>query len=454
MSELNEFGVLGLWGERNYKLRMTDGKLIMVGENGSGKSTILRILYYTLAKKWGQLVKEDFEHIYIVLDDEKKEFTKEQLGKPEEYMVDTTSEFFSRIFYRYSRSTLNEYRDKYMAEDILEYIDTMEYPDGMFDAEIEQLEGIASKVPESIKDISEWLRVNFKLPILYMPTYRRIEKEPGKYFSEHNSHRRTRRSFKTRSIDKINMEVSRIGMRDVHEAIQDLIYGIKEEYARSSSQLNLSCFKGILIQEFENVDSIPEEYIDPECIEMIFNSVSNNELLDVDKRQIKEKLIAVIEKKSDYDEYDKIVIYYYNMLINRYENLKRIEGKLEHFFYACNQYLSTKEFVYKPNEFKYAIYVQSRDGSKKNMSIEQLSSGEKQIVAILGYIYIFVNEPCMVIIDEPELSLSVEWQEKILENITKSKNCNNLIVATQSPFVYDNSLRKYAHTIEEFLALE
>lgn len=453
MSELNEFGVLGLWGERNYKLRLADGKLIMVGENGSGKSTILRILYYTLAKKWGQLVNEDFERIYIVINDEKKEFTKQQLGKPEEYMVDTTAEIFSRIFYRYSRSSLDEYRDKCMAEDLLEYIDTMEYPEGMFDEEIEKLEEIASNVPESIKDISEWLKTNLELPILYMPTYRRIEKEPGKYFSEHNINRRTRRG-KTRSIDKINMEVSRIGMRDVHDAIQDLIFDIKEEYARSSSQLNLSCFKGILIQEFEKVDSIPEEYIDPECIEVIFNSVGNNELLDADKRQIKEKLIAVIEKKADYDEYDKIVIYYYNMLINRYENLKRIEEKLEHFFYACNQYLSTKEFVYKPNDFKYAIYVQSRDGSRKNMSIEQLSSGEKQIVAILGYIYLFVNKPCMVIIDEPELSLSVEWQEKILEDIAKSKNCNNLIVATQSPFVYDNSLRRYAHTIEEFLVLE
>lgn len=454
MSELKEFWISSLWGERNYRLIITDGKLIMVGENGSGKTTVLRILYYTLAKKWGQLIKEDFERIKIVIGDETKEFTKEQLGKPEEYMVDMDAYMFSTIQSRYLHPYIDGWRDKCMADEVLGYIDMSEYPEGMFDDEIEKLEKIVSMVPESIKEISEWLKAKLVLPILYMPTYRRIEKEPGSYNSEYNPNRRNRRRFRTKKIENINMEVSYIGMRDVREAIQNLIYIISKEYARSSSQLNLNCFKGILIQDFEMVDSIPEDYIDPEWIERIFNSVSENELLEADKIQIKEKLISVIEKKADYDEYDKIVIYYYNMLISRHEDLKKIEEKLEHFFYACNQYLSTKEFVYKPNDFEYAILVQSRDGSKKNMSIEQLSSGEKQIVALFSYIYLFVTEPCMVIIDEPELSLSVTWQEKILEDIVQSKNCNNLIVATQSPFVYDNSLRKYARTIEEFLVLE
>ena len=157
---------------------------------------------------------------------------------------------------------------------------------------------------------------------------------------------------------------------------------------------------------------------------------------------------------KSYDEYDKIVIYYYNMLIKRYESLKLIENQLEHFFYVCNQYLSGKEFVYKPKSFEYAITVQSRNGTLKEMNIEQLSSGEKQIVALLSYIYLFVKQPCTIIIDEPELSLSVPWQETILEDIVKSQRCNQLIVATQSPFVYDNSLSCYAHSMEEFLGVE
>ena len=76
------------------------------------------------------------------------------------------------------------------------------------------------------------------------------------------------------------------------------------------------------------------------------------------------------------------------------------------------------------------------------------------MVALFCYLYLSKSEKMMVIIDEPELSLSVSWQERILEDVYKSSACKSLIVATQSPFVYDNSLRIYAHGIEEFLVLE
>lgn len=453
MKELKEFWIIGLWGERNYHLNINEGKLIMVGENGCGKSTVLRIMYYTLAKKWGQLVKEDFERIKIVIGDEEREFSKEQLGKTEEYLIDVDSELISHLPMGFRRRYLEGYKGKLMAEEVLEALDTTGYPEGMFDEEIEELEKKALMVPDSIKDISDWLKSCLNQPVLFMPTYRRIEKNPEKSEREYG-YRRRHRNYQSNNFKNMKMEVSYIGMNDVNDAIHDLIADIKLKYAKSSSQLNLDCFKGILGQDFKEVDSIPDEYMEPECIDMIFESLNEDELLDVDKMQIKEKLIAIIEKTESYDEYDKIVIYYYNMLIKRYESLKKIENKLEHFFYVCNQYLSGKEFVYKPKSFEYTINVQSRNGIQKEMNIEQLSSGEKQIVAVFSYIYLLVKEPCLIIIDEPELSLSVTWQETILEDIMKSEMCSQLIVATQSPFVYDNLLLPYAHAMEEFLTVE
>ena len=453
MNMLKEFGIIGLWGERNYHLVINDGKLIMVGENGCGKSTVLRIMYYTLTKKWGQLVKEDFERINIVIGNEKRQFTKEQLGCPEEYLIDADAEVFSHFPLSLRRKYLNGYKGKIMAEDVLSILDDIDYPEGIFDKEIERLEMLSSMVPDSIKEISEWLKQSFDQPILYMPTYRRIEKNPELQESD-LEYRRRHRNYTVRTLKNMKMEVSHIGMDDVNEAIHDLITEIKQQYAKSSSQLNLDCFRGILGQDFKKVDSIPDEYMESESIEMIFESLNEEELLDVDKMQIKEKLVSIIDKTKSYDEYDKIVIYYYNMLIKRYESLKLIENQLEHFFYVCNQYLSGKEFVYKPKSFEYAITVQSKNGTLKEMNIEQLSSGEKQIVALLSYIYLFVKQPCTIIIDEPELSLSVPWQETILEDIVKSQRCNQLIVATQSPFVYDNSLSCYAHSMEEFLGVE
>lgn len=451
MSQINEFWIMGLWGERNYHLKMEDGKLILVGENGSGKSTVLRIIYYTLAKKWGRLVREDFERIKIVIGDEEKEFTKEQLGSPEKYLIKGDSELLSHLPIVFRRKYLEGNDDWVMAEDVIELLERMRYPDGLIDSEIEKLEKVALQVPDSIKEISEWLKFRLSQPILYMPTYRRIEKKPEMQNRELD-YRRRRKS--NNFFYGMKMEVSHIGMNDVNEAIQELIGEIKLEYAKSSAQLNLDCFKGILGQDFKEVEPISDEYMVPECIEMIFESLNEDELLDVDKMQIKEKLVAIIEKTETYAEYDKIVIYYYHMLIKRYELLKSIENRIEHFFYVCNQYLSGKEFVYKPKSFEYALNVQSRKGTQKEMNIEQLSSGEKQIVALFSYIFLLVKEPSIIIIDEPELSLSVPWQETILEDVIKSHKCSQLIVATQSPFVYDNSLLEYAHAIEEFLTVE
>ena len=47
---LKEIAIIGLWGERNYRFKNIDGNLILVGENGCGKSTVLRIIYYILSK--------------------------------------------------------------------------------------------------------------------------------------------------------------------------------------------------------------------------------------------------------------------------------------------------------------------------------------------------------------------------------------------------------------------
>ncbi|MBR1904899.1 MAG: ATP-binding protein [Clostridiales bacterium] len=82
------------------------------------------------------------------------------------------------------------------------------------------------------------------------------------------------------------------------------------------------------------------------------------------------------------------------------------------------------------------------------------TSGEKQLVSLFSYVYLANPDRCMVIIDEPELSLSVEWQQSILEDVIKSGRCGSLIAATQSPFVYNNSLRNIAKALDTFLTVE
>ena len=65
ISRLKKFCIFGLWGEKQVELSFAGDKLLLVGENGSGKTTILRMIYETLACKWAMLSLEEFDYIEL-----------------------------------------------------------------------------------------------------------------------------------------------------------------------------------------------------------------------------------------------------------------------------------------------------------------------------------------------------------------------------------------------------
>src|SRR5690606_35357785 len=118
----------------------------------------------------------------------------------------------------------------------------------------------------------------------------------------------------------------------------------------------------------------------------------------------------------------------------------------------CNDYSSNKVFLYDYINFKIIIRP-IRNGKiqfEKPIEFSDLSSGEKQIVSLFSHIYLSDLEKYIVIIDEPELSLSVSWQKRFLADIARIDKCKGLISVTHSPFIFENELEKYAHGLNEF----
>ena len=68
----------------------------------------------------------------------------------------------------------------------------------------------------------------------------------------------------------------------------------------------------------------------------------------------------------------------------------------------------------------------------------QLSSGEKQMLAILLTVFVEDRKPYVLFMDEPEVSLHFEWQKRLIELILKLNPNVQLIVATHSPAVIMN----------------
>ena len=65
---------------------------------------------------------------------------------------------------------------------------------------------------------------------------------------------------------------------------------------------------------------------------------------------------------------------------------------------------------------------------------DKLSAGEKQLLSFLCYNTF--SENTAIFIDEPELSLHVDWQRLLLPTLLEQETGNQFFIATHSPFIY------------------
>ena len=65
----------------------------------------------------------------------------------------------------------------------------------------------------------------------------------------------------------------------------------------------------------------------------------------------------------------------------------------------------------------------------------RLSSGEKQILVILLTVLVQDKQPCVLLMDEPEVSLHIEWQQRIISIIRELNPNAQIILTTHSPAV-------------------
>ena len=68
----------------------------------------------------------------------------------------------------------------------------------------------------------------------------------------------------------------------------------------------------------------------------------------------------------------------------------------------------------------------------------QLSSGEKQMLAILLTVLIQDNKPSVLFMDEPEVSLHIEWQKRLIDMVLELNPNVQIILTTHSPAVVMN----------------
>ncbi len=150
--------------------------------------------------------------------------------------------------------------------------------------------------------------------------------------------------------------------------------------------------------------------------------------------------------------------YYIGNLANKIER-SLSDGQQPTLEYLQALYAPKNKFIQIVNELFSATHKRIDENSSKlrfileeeniPLTIYQLSSGEKQILYILWTVLLQDQEPYILFMDEPEISLHIAWQESLVEKIRSlNPNCQ-ILLATHAPSVLLDGWQTYVTNLDD-----
>lgn len=464
---LKQFQIEGLHGRnRTIDIPIRENRLVLVGENGTGKSTVANLLYYLLTQQWRRIVEYRFTAIHVQSSDSEIRLTHEDVEALSAYKSGPLS---PELRHRYPPSVLRqishlianetlfiESAGELLVEHVADLTRSSTARARQIIHDISQSQGAKLKKPlaEEIKKLASWSFGQF----LYLPTYRRIEQDLKSIFRGieiEEKVREFRDRFRKREQSSF-IELIEFGMEDVDRTIQARMIQIKERVRTGLSTLTGAYLREVIRGLQDNPDLTVLRSIDPSAFQSLFARIDEATLPASDKRLLQEK-IAEISNAAEYTikPEDKVIAVFLSKLVELYKDQQQHESDVRDFVRICNVYLTGKQFVY--DDIKYEIFVRGIDKESDPLSDEDrlelkvLSSGEKQIVSLFSHMYLSGQSEFFVVIDEPELSLSVPWQQRFLPDILKTGRCTGLVAVTHSPFIWENEFESYVGALAEFI---
>ncbi|MGY0146193.1 AAA family ATPase [Edwardsiella tarda] len=116
------------------------------------------------------------------------------------------------------------------------------------------------------------------------------------------------------------------------------------------------------------------------------------------------------------------------MSLESEDKVKRIFSPIELFIDTLHEFITDKKFHFTSGE----LVLSNGHGP---INHQYLSSGEKQLLILFIETLLQQSKPYIFLTDEPELSLHIAWQRKIIPAIKKLNPNAQVIAATHSPEV-------------------
>ena len=416
---IESFKIDKLWGHRDITLTFKKDVNILIGPNGSGKTTILNLLHAILSADLRNILALDFKRAEIKLKGFK--------GTP---VRTVKAEIIDRLF------KLSVGQNKFEI-DIIRTPSGRRFPDDFISSEkgntvwerMPQPFERERRLPKEFYDILTAL-----VPIVWLPVSRRLP------ITEDEEEHYTRRGL-LESVD-VRLHVLLEGIFHYHSRLNAQL---SERYREFEHQV-LSVI--LYSKEHDQLDlilnSIPSKLPTITEKKQLLGAFKAAGLLDEQMRiRINEHFAAAEEVlkrigksgKFGWELEDILVIPLIRRTQAMVEHARKLEEDREKIFAPLRRYEDTVNSFLNDKSIKVDESGQLKIESplQSHLDTHHLSSGEKQILILLTQALLRVDEPVVYIADEPELSLHVTWQEKLLESLVTLGGQKQIIVATHSP---------------------
>jgi len=475
-SKIDIYGLFGMYDYENLTFKTKDGILILFGLNGLGKTTILKLIHQFKEGELEAIANINFKKISIVFDITPNNTKLENTIKTE---IEKFGEKQVRFTFYLTDSieptlTIDLVKNENVRIRQMNYYDsrTKMYEYFLHRKQLEDMRKKRNQLAHNVSKSDRYLTYNLMKELEYLD--KKMLQFDGDLWFETPS--KTKRSIKKLKEKRESIEKIRSAFKCHYISAQRLDLSLikgKEEIKDIKSVIELKS-KNLISKIQENLKEYTKisQTQDKDLVERIIDSIdlskefSHNvikkklielgkiqeayKLAGLDTSEVSKKigLLSALKKSRDWGEEKSQILYRIlnEVIISDGEKKLSVFENLFHrialFQDIINNHLS-KNKKFEVNHIK-GFRVENISNNEE-IDIELLSSGEKHLI-ILFYELIFDIQPyTLVMIDEPEISLHVDWQVKFIKNLLKIKNSdvkdlNNIqfILATHSPQIVHN----------------
>ena len=407
-----------LFGRFNHRIQISDGVNIIIGDNGVGKTVCLKIINNIFKGDFGYLFELEFQKIIISFGKEIWSITKS---------IDSSNVVFDfNENVAFNRTILiieSNLRRKHEITYADIHMDIPSYFEKISENEwIDRRRGIVIEEADLLNRLGINKYTN-KLPEWIV---KRIDSFSIRFIDTQRIYRNEGRSFE-------------IG-RTISKYVKDISFIIRQEQNKASfiaSRLDRT-FPSRLIKDLsENNQPTPLDTI--------------NSLMEVDRLTRDLSLVGLTTYEKDTilknlshndDAILKILSLYASDMMEKLKAYSDIQNKLQLFLDIINSRFKNKRCVLnKEQEFAFLVIdEEGRVRRTKSIAPTKLSSGEQNEFVLFYDLVFNCDKKDLILVDEPELSLHITWQQMMIGDLLKicEHNHLNILIATHSPDLIGN----------------